>query len=82
VALYLLIHGALKLWLVLGLLREKLWYYPTAIAVFSLFIGYQLYRFSFTHSAFLLLITAIDLVVVALTWHEYNYLRSVLHRPT
>jgi uncharacterized membrane protein len=74
-AVYLLSHGAIKLWLIVGLLREKLWYYPTAMAVFWLFIAYQLYRFSFTHSIFLLLLTALDVVVIALTWHEYGYLR-------
>jgi uncharacterized membrane protein len=74
-AIYLLSHGAIKLWLIVGLLREKLWYYPVAMIVFGLFIAYQLYRFSFTHSAFLLLITAIDIAVIILTWHEYRYLR-------
>jgi uncharacterized membrane protein len=38
VGLYLLSHGGIKLWLIIGLLREKLWYYPTAIVVFGLFI--------------------------------------------
>ena len=80
VAFYLLSHGGIKLWLIIGLLREKLWYYPTAIVVFPLFIVYQLYRFSFTHSVWLLLITAVDLIVIALTWHEYKYLRRVLRR--
>ena len=79
-ALYLLAHGSVKLWLIIGLLREKLWYYPTAIVVFGLFIGYQLYRFTFTHSMWLVLVTAIDVIVIALTWHEYKYLRSLLHR--
>lgn len=74
-ALYLLSHGAIKLWLIVGLLREKLWYYPTALIVFGLFIIYQLYRFSFTHSPFLLFLTAVDVVVIALTWHEYRYLK-------
>ena len=77
-AAYLLSHGAVKLWLILGLLREKLWYYPTAMVIFGLFIVYQLYRFSFTHSVFLLLITVLDLVVIALTWHENMYLRRQL----
>lgn len=81
VALYLLIHGTIKLWLIIGLLRQKLWYYPTAIVVFGLFIVYQLYRFSFTHSVWLLLITVVDVIVIALTWHEYKYLRRVLYRP-
>lgn len=76
-AAYLLAHGAIKLWLIVGLLREKLWYYPIAIVVFTLFIVYQLYRFSFTHSVWLLAITALDVFVIALTWHEYRYLRRL-----
>jgi len=74
-AIYLLAHGIIKLWLVIGLLRMRLWYYPTALVVFSLFIVYQLYRFSHTHSVALLFVTAVDLVVIGLTWHEYRYLR-------
>jgi uncharacterized membrane protein len=74
-ALYLLGHGVVKLWLISGLLREKLWYYPLALAVFAGFVGYQLYRYAATHSVWLIVITAVDLVVIALTWHEYRYLR-------
>ena len=75
-AVYLLSHGAIKLWLIVGLLRERLWYYPVAIAIFGLFIAYQLYRYSVTHSLWLLLITVVDVVVIVLTWHEYRYLRA------
>jgi uncharacterized membrane protein len=77
-AFYLLSHGAIKLWLIIGLLREKISYYPIAIAVFALFIVYQLYRFSFTHSIWLMLITIVDIAVIGLTWHEYKYLRRTL----
>ena len=49
-AFYLLSHGAVKLALVAGLLRGKLWAYPASLAVMSLFIAYQLYRFSYTHA--------------------------------
>ncbi|MDE2148662.1 MAG: DUF2127 domain-containing protein [Gammaproteobacteria bacterium] len=73
-AVYLVSHGAIKLALIVGLLREKLWFYPAAILVFGLFIVYQLYRYSFTGSVLLLLITVIDVVVIALTWHEYRFL--------
>lgn len=73
---YLLSHGVIKLWLIIGLLRERLWYYPTALIVFGLFILYQLYRFEHTHSPWLLFVTAIDVVVIGLTWHEYRYLRA------
>lgn len=72
-AIYLLGHGLIKLWLIVGLLRERLWYFPVSIVVFGLFIGYQVYRFTFTHSVWLLLITALDIAIIALTWHEYRY---------
>jgi uncharacterized membrane protein len=75
VALYLLGHGVIKLWLIVGLLRRRLWYYPVAIVIFALFITYQLYRYTFTHSVWLLLITVLDIVVIVLTWHEYRFLR-------
>ncbi|WP_028207427.1 DUF2127 domain-containing protein [Paraburkholderia nodosa] len=74
--LYLLAHGVIKLWLVAGLLRERLWYFPVSLVVFALFIAYQAYRFTYTHSVWLLLVTALDIIVIALTWHEYTYLRS------
>lgn len=75
-AIYLLAHGVIKLWLIIGLLRRRLWYYPVAIVVFGLFIVYQLYQYSHTHSIWLLLITALDLIVIGLTWHEYKYLKA------
>ncbi len=77
-AFYLLSHGVVKLWLIIGLWRKKLGYYPAAIAVFSLFILYQVYRYSFTQSLWLLLITVLDVFVIALTWFEYQHLRRDL----
>ncbi len=73
---YLLSHGIIKTFLIAGLLRERLWYYPVAIIVFVLFIVYQLYRFNFTHSVWLLMITLLDIIVIWLTLHEYTYLRQ------
>lgn len=75
---YLLTHGIVKLWLIVGLLRQRLWYYPTAILVFTAFIAYQLYRFTFTHSVWLLLLTVVDALVIALSWHEYRFLRRFI----
>ncbi|AAM85094.1 DUF2127 domain-containing protein [Yersinia pestis] len=74
-ASYLFIHGAIKLWIIIGLWRKKLGYYPVAVAVFSLFIVYQLYRYTFTHSLLLILITILDVFVIALTLLEYRRLR-------
>lgn len=77
-AWYLLSHGAVKLALVTGLLLRKLWAYPTTIVVLGLFIIYQLYRYTHTHGFGLLLLTALDVVVVGLTWHEYRLMRRHL----
>ena len=78
-ALYLLSHGIVKLLLVIGLLRNKLWSYPASLIVLGLFIVYQLYRFSYTHGAGLMLLTVFDIFVMGLIWHEYRLMRR--HRP-
>ncbi len=74
-ALYLLIHGVIKLLLVAALLRDMLWAYPIAIIVFFGFIAYQLYRFTFTHSVGLIGLSLFDLVVIVLIWLEYRALK-------
>jgi uncharacterized membrane protein len=79
-AFYLLSHGLIKSVLVIGLLREKLWAYPASFVVFSLFIAYQLYRYSYTHDIGLILLSVFDLFVIFLAWHEYRLLRK--HLPT
>lgn len=79
-AAYLLSHGVVKILLVGGLLREKLWAYPASFAVLGAFIAYQLYRFSYTHEVGLVALTVLDLILIALAWHEYRLLRR--HLPT
>jgi uncharacterized membrane protein len=79
-ALYLLSHGLVKGVLVIGLLKEKLWAYPASFVVFGAFIAYQLYRYSFTHDAGLIVLSIFDLIVIALAVHEYRLLRK--HLPT
>lgn len=76
VALYLLSHGIIKSFLILGLYKEKLWSYPLAIFVFSIFGFYQLFEFFLTHSLWLLLLTAFDVLIILLTWHEYKYMEG------
>jgi uncharacterized membrane protein len=77
-AFYLLSHGVVKLALVVGLLKQKLWAYPASLAVLGLFIAYQLYRYSYTHGAVLIVLTIFDLFVMVLVWHEYRLLRRHL----
>jgi uncharacterized membrane protein len=75
-AFYLLSHGVVKLLLVVGLLRGKLWSYLTSLVVFGLFVVYQLYRYSYTHGAGLIVLSVFDIVVMGLIWHEYRLVRK------
>ena len=79
-AFYLLSHGIIKLFLVIGLLRRKFWAYPVSLVVLGLFIVYQLYRFSYTHGFGLIVLTVFDVVVMVLIWHEYRLVRR--HLPS
>jgi uncharacterized membrane protein len=79
-AFYLLSHGIVKLFLVVGLLKKKVWSYPASLIVLGLFIVYQLYRYSQTHGLGLIVLTLFDIVVIALIWHEYRLVRR--HLPT
>jgi|SRR5579872_1363417 len=77
-AFYLLSHGAVKLLLVAGLLRGKVWSYPLSLVVLGLFIVYQVYRFSYTHGVGLIALTLLDVVVICLIWQEYKLVRRHL----
>lgn len=76
-SIYLIIHGAIKILLVAGLLRRKMWSYPASMWVLGAFIVYQCYRYTLTHSVWLLLLTALDVVVVLLIHHEYRLRKRV-----
>src|SRR5215472_3167493 len=78
-AVYLLVHGAIKIFLVAALLRNQLWAYPLTIAFLLAFIVYQLYRLTFAPSLGLAGLTVFDAAVAWLTWREYQKQRS--HRP-
>jgi uncharacterized membrane protein len=77
VSILLIAHGAVKLFLVAGLLRNKLWAYPAAIAVFSGFVLYQFYQLSVAYSLFLRAITIVDVAVIGLVVHEYWYVKKM-----
>jgi uncharacterized membrane protein len=76
-AAYLLLHGAVKVVLVIALLLNKLWAYPCMIIILLIFIGYQLYRIVLNPSVGLVVLTVFDALIVALTWREYLRQRRV-----
>ncbi len=74
-AIYLLGHGIVKIFLVAALLRNKLWAYPISLLVFGGFVIYQIYRFTLTGGVGLILLTIIDLIVIWFIWLEYRAVR-------
>ena len=80
-SVYLLTYGLAKVGLVAGLLRGKLWSYPAALIVLGLFLGYQIYRLSHTHSLGLAFLSLLDLAILALIWRDYQYLKAHRQHP-
>ncbi len=72
---YLLSHGLVKVVLVLLLWRRKLWAYPLAVEVLVLFIAYQVFRWTSTHSILLIFLSALDGLIIWLTVAEYRRLK-------
>ena len=78
---YLIGHGLINIFLFIFILKNKLWAYKASIGFMSLFIIYQLYKITFSHSIWLSLLTIFDIFMIYLIWHEYNYLKKYHHLP-
>lgn len=76
-SLYLATHGLIKILLVAGLLRRRMWSYPASLWVLGAFVVYQGYRYTQTHSIWLVLLTALDIVVIVLVWREYRLRKRI-----
>jgi uncharacterized membrane protein len=72
VAIYLLAHGVIKVVLVAALLRNRFWAYPWMLVALIAFIGYQAYEIAIEPRISLVLLTIFDIIVVLLTWREYQ----------
>jgi len=72
VIVYLLVHGVIKLVIVVAIWFSQLWAYWLAGIVFSLFVIYQMASFAITHSLLMLILTAVDLVIIALLPPEHR----------
>lgn len=78
VALYLLSRGLIKLLLVVALLKEQLWAYPSSLVVLGAFVLYQCYQIALTMSGLLVALTLFDLVVMYFIWREWEVLAERL----
>ena len=80
-AAYLLAHGAVKVVLVVAILLDKQWAYPWMLVVLVVFVVYQLYRIALSPSAGMIALTVFDLLIIALTWHEWRQRQKQVPQP-
>lgn len=71
-SLYLLSRGLVKVFLIWGLLRNKLWAYPTSLVIMSLFVLYQFWQIAVDRSLLVVAITLFDFVVMYFIWREWK----------
>ncbi len=81
-SIYLIGHGLVKIFLVYALWREKLWAFPVALWFIALFVVYQIYRFTHTHSIALLILALLDVCVAWFIWREYLARKAGPHPAT
>jgi uncharacterized membrane protein len=74
--IYLLSHGMVKIILIVSLWKQRLWSYPIAMMFFALFGMYQMYKYYLEHSLGWIVLTILDIFVIALTWMEYRQLKG------
>jgi uncharacterized membrane protein len=76
VALYLLSHGIINLVLVVGLFKKKIWAYYISFVVLTVFALYQIYRYIYNPSIFLILLTILDIITIWLILREYIRIKN------
>ena len=74
-AIYLLIHGIVKVGIIIAMVRGHIKLYPWVIGALSLLVVYQLVEFALNHSLFMLFLSLLDIVIVWLTWREWKHHR-------
>ncbi|MBX4211874.1 DUF2127 domain-containing protein [Candidatus Pacearchaeota archaeon] len=72
IALYLIAHGIVKLYLMYGLIKKRQSAYPISIAFFTIFLLYEFYRYELNHSAWLIVLMILDVIFISLLLHEYR----------
>lgn len=72
-ALIFIAHGVVIIFLVVGLVKDKLWIYPSAAVIFICMATYQIFHIIYAPSLILSLLTAFDVLFISLIFQEYRY---------
>lgn len=71
ICIYLLSHGVIKVLLVYGLLKGKLWVFPAALTGFGFFLAVEVYRISEHFYWGILILMCVDVFVITMVILEY-----------
>lgn len=71
-ALYLVLHGTVKVLLVIGIFAKKRIAYPLFMIALGIFGAYEAYRGFMLHDLLLQALSVLDLSLLVLTSHEYR----------
>jgi len=74
---YLIFWGIMDIFLSINLLKHRLWAFSVSIYIIGIFVLYEIYRFSYTHSYILAGVILVDLIIIWLIKKEYDNLRSL-----
>ncbi len=75
-AAFLLTHGLVKVVLVACLLLNKLWAYPWALVVLSLFLVYQFYLLITQPSFGMAFLSVLDMIIIWLIYREWQQVQA------
>lgn len=78
-AVYLLVHAAVKLISVVGIITNRLWAYPFALITLGLLMLYQVYEIVFVRpTLFMIALTIFDIFILWMIAYEYKHRRKKL----
>ncbi|HSW85557.1 MAG TPA: DUF2127 domain-containing protein [Candidatus Saccharimonadales bacterium] len=72
-AAFLLTHGAVKVFLVTCLLLNKLWAYPWALVILSVFLVYQIFLLVTKPGFGMGFLTVLDIFIIWLIYREWHH---------
>lgn len=76
VAFYLIFWGILDIASSIALLKHQLWAFPLSLSLIAFFIAYEFYRFTHTHSLFLLIAIIVDIAILWLIRQEHINIKA------
>ncbi len=74
--IYLIFWAIIDIVLSIILLKHKLWAFPISILLMSVFVLYEIFRFTNTQSLILLWVIIMDIVLIWVIKGEYNKLKN------